>query len=1218
MTCRPKSTYTHSIAMAVRRFLSVVLLTSNAFSAYAQVTALLQGTPIGSKNVDYYTGKPSETVNTLECAFDGDNDTYYASYDRSNTWVGLDLGEPHVIQKVGWCPRNGQGGRVQLGLFEGANREDFMDAVPLYLIPESSQEQEMTFANVEVSRGFRYVRYVGPNNARCNIAELAFYGYRGAGDDSKFYQVTNLPTVSIHTEGAKDITSKTVEQNANITITYDGGTRIQEYPIYARGRGNASWGFPKKPYRIKFADKSHHMLEGSPLESPAKAKKWTLINNYGDKTLMRNIVAFELSKRLGMPYTPYCQPVDVLLNGEYRGCYQLCDQITVDPNRVNITEMEVEDTQEPELTGGYLVEVDAYAAQESSMFTSNRGIPVTIKSPGEDDITREQAYYIKKHFNLMEHALWSSGFSDEENGYRKYLDAETFLRHFLVGEFSGNTDTYWSTYLSKDRLEDQFKVAACWDFDLAFDNDNRIYPVNNRSSWVYRSGGSAANGMASLVNRVLSDSYTDNRLKEIWRVMRVTGIFSDESLLAFVDSVANELDASQELNFKRWPILSQKVHQNVDAKGSYDAEVNVIRDFIPKRIDWIDKYLGYEEVYTDSTYYISTPEQLIEFAAAVNNGGNGSIAYLTADIDMSQYNDYFKPVGNVKNPFKGSFNGGGHRISNLHVKGTTAVGVFGVVTGGAAISDMVLDSSCSIEGTSYIGIVGMSSGSGAVTLSRLGNEATVYGSGINVSGIIGCNMGSLSTIMLTECYNAGEITGLRGESAAMSGWMGEGAQLNSCWNSAEVTGVSGTDAMARGNMKINNCYSTVGTQGTKVTQEQVVSGELCYLLNGRSSEEVRWYQTLGTDEHPTLNPEHEVVKYDAVSGTYYSRDIMKGDVIEDKTLDIKDIMAMESYLRGDSLQAFCIEAADVNGDGRVDVADVVAMQVLMSGGEIGTSSFTARMYSSAQSVKADGTKNVSHYFSCSRKITACQADIRLTEGLYILPEDVKLSPLAGTGHKLIVKTLDTDSKGRCMAVRVITYSTDNEEMSSSSGRVFSFTLHADSTFSGDGTMTFANQRMAAANGRGAETDDVQYIVSLAKTLVTDITIEPDMATLQLGDSLRLEPVITPLLATTKTLVWTSDNEDVATVSEDGLITAVGLGEVKITATTTDGSKKSASLTLTVVESADGIAAVDAAAMDSDVYDLNGRKVANAGDVEARKNLTSGIYIINGRKVLVRK
>ena len=97
--------------------------------------------------------------------------------------------------------------------------------------------------------------------------------------------------------------------------------------------------------------------------------------------------------------------------------------------------MTPEDISGTALTGGYLIEVDAYAYDETSYFVSSKGNPVTIKSPDEDEIKPEQSQYIKNHFNLMEQQ-WNT-----------YLDLTTFLRHFLVGELSGNTDTYWSVYM---------------------------------------------------------------------------------------------------------------------------------------------------------------------------------------------------------------------------------------------------------------------------------------------------------------------------------------------------------------------------------------------------------------------------------------------------------------------------------------------------------------------------------------------------------------------------------------------------------------------------------------------------------------------------------------------------------------------------------------------------------------------------------------------------
>ena len=538
----------------------------------------LTGTVIGTKEtVDYADFSKSTKVNTCKDAFDGDLNTYFASWERSYTWAGLDLGESHVITRVGWSPRNdGQGEkRVQLGVFEGANRADFMDALPLYIITEKGTIGQMSYADVSCSRGFRYVRYVGPSDARCNIAELEFYGYQGEGNDSSLYQLTNLPTVSIHTLDNEIPYDKTHQIISQLTIISDNGTKLLSESGTTRERGNYSRSFPKKPYRIKF-DKKQRVLD-----APAKAKKWTLINNYGDKTLMRNLLAFELSRRLGMAYTPFGTAVDVLLNGEYKGCYQLCDQVDINKNRVNITEMTPEDNEGIALTGGYFVEIDAYADQEKSWFNSNKGNPVTIKSPDEDSITSKQKTYIKNFFNKME-AQWKT-----------YLDLNSFLRHFLVGELSGNTDTYWSVFMYKERDDDMMYTGPVWDFDLAFNNDNRTYPVNNKKDYIYRSGGSCAGNMRSFVDKiVVSDANAKSQLVELWDEARQGGL-TEEYMVAYIDSLEETLQQSQKLNFLRWPIMNQYVHQNPKVWGSYQAEVENVRTYMKERIAWMDKKLNY-------------------------------------------------------------------------------------------------------------------------------------------------------------------------------------------------------------------------------------------------------------------------------------------------------------------------------------------------------------------------------------------------------------------------------------------------------------------------------------------------------------------------------------------------------------------------------------------------------------------------------------------------
>ena len=570
-------------------FLLLFLVGLPAYSLGRKLTGTVIGTPRG---YNYSTGNSSATVNIRDCAFDGDLTTYFAASTTSGGWVGLDLGKAYVISKVGFAAStrsNGPEG-TQLGLFEGANQPDFSDALPLFMIKEVAPSGEMTYADVNVSRAFRYVRYKGIEGTRSIIAELEFWGYYSTGNDKQFYQVTNLPTVVIHTLSGNDPVDKVNELESHITVISDNGKTILQQDGTSRLRGNNSMTHPKKPYRIKFSEKQR------PLDAPAKAKKWTLINNYGDKTLLRNCLAFEISRRMGIGYTPWCRPVDVVFNGEYKGCYQFCDAIDIRKHRVDIYEMDGTCTEGDELTGGYLIEIDAYASKEPKHFTSTRSTPITVKYPDDDEILTEQFNYIKQHYNTFESSLYKTNWRDPELGYRQYLNLPSFQRHFLVGEFSGNTDTYWSTYMYKDRYDTQFYVEPVWDFDLAFENDNRTYPICSQSDYIYRTKGSSAGSFKSIVDRIIiTDTQSAADLRELWANVRYFNGINTKELQAYVDSVSSELMESQRLNFIRWPIMNTKVHQNPKLWGSYAAEVKNVRDYLSRRIAWMDNKLKYNE-----------------------------------------------------------------------------------------------------------------------------------------------------------------------------------------------------------------------------------------------------------------------------------------------------------------------------------------------------------------------------------------------------------------------------------------------------------------------------------------------------------------------------------------------------------------------------------------------------------------------------------------------
>lgn len=559
-----------------------------AQTAWAQ-DPMLTGTPIGSSpSFDYSSRTASTTVNLPANVFDGDLSTIFATNDKSYTWVGLDLGQPYIITKVAWSPRNEAGWgpqRTKLAVIEGANQPDFMDAIPLYVTDQEGVIGQYHSTNIDCSLGFRYVRWIGPHDGRCNLAELQFYGHQGAGNRTQIPMIAGIPSVVIHTLNNEEPYDKE-HDIVSLVSMYGLEGQLWADSASVRLRGNASMQFEKKPYRVKFNKKRNV------LGSPAKAKKWVLINAYGDKSLIRNEIAWDYAKRMGMSYVPFHKLVNVFLNGEYKGVYTLADQLEINPNRINITEMTPEDNAGEALTGGYHLEMDGYASDEPAMgwFSSNPySMGITIKEPGSDEITTQQRTYISNHFSQMCQRV--KNLSD----WRGYLDETSFIQHFLVGELTGNTDTYWSMHMYKNRNNDTIYCGPEWDFDLGFDNDFRHYPTCNKSSFVYELAGTNK----SFVSRILNDDRIANRsITRIWSDARYNRGLQPDTICALIDELATYLNEAQRLNFMRWNILSSNVHMNPrNPGGSYANEITFVKNYVRNRFAWMDNKVGLDENY---------------------------------------------------------------------------------------------------------------------------------------------------------------------------------------------------------------------------------------------------------------------------------------------------------------------------------------------------------------------------------------------------------------------------------------------------------------------------------------------------------------------------------------------------------------------------------------------------------------------------------------------
>lgn len=429
----------------------------------------------------------------------------------------------------------------------------------------------------------------------------------------EYVQRTNLPTIYIETYNKQAITSK--ENYIYATMYYVDESGIQQYDsLQIRGRGNSTWNLAKKPYRIKF-NKKERILG----EERANAKSWTLLANFADKTLIRNAVTSCIGDFLGQPFTAAAQFVDLVLNGTYLGNYQLSDQMEVRKKRVHITEQEEVLPEDADISGGYLVEVDGFATGEPVYFRTNKNILITIKSPDSEVIVNSQKNYIKNYFQEFENALFSTDFADKDKGYRPYVDSLTLASWYLATELSANVDGFWSTYMYKEQGDPKLYWGPLWDYDIAYNNCNRVGDVTN-ALMLNKGFGSDLTKVWML--QMWKDPWFVRLINRTWKEAVGRGL--EEHVINHIDSLAALLEESQMANFQKWRI-NQRVYNELVLFSTYQEGVEYLKTFIRNHIVYLTK--TFEQAAADMGEVLEeTPEFELDetFYYRILNKGNGN------------------------------------------------------------------------------------------------------------------------------------------------------------------------------------------------------------------------------------------------------------------------------------------------------------------------------------------------------------------------------------------------------------------------------------------------------------------------------------------------------------------------------------------------------------------------------------------------------------------
>ncbi len=371
---------------------------------------------------------------------------------------------------------------------------------------------------------------------------------------------SGLPQLSVTTPDGVGIKRQYIE-HSTLRVSHGDNLESLSGEIMIKGRGNTSWIFPKKPYSLR-------LTGGQSLKEPSDTT-WVLLANYDDKTLVRNELALYMGRKLStLDYTPQSYLADFSLNSLYQGIYLFCQGVTVGPSRVDVGE------------DGFLLEVDGKSRYHETIFNTIRLThPLNIHYPEVMEGSPDY-HYIKAYVQAAEDALFSTQFTDETEGYRRYMDMESFAEWYVVNEIAKNADAaFFTSCFMHCRRGGRLTMGPLWDFSCAFggykDNEFGRTVANVPEGFYIR--------RTKWFGRLFDDPAFRACVKE-----RFNHYYAHRALLyAHIDASCSQIADKLVYENRLWGQLCKPSASEKQVRQEHQAQAAYLKEWLETRMNWL-------------------------------------------------------------------------------------------------------------------------------------------------------------------------------------------------------------------------------------------------------------------------------------------------------------------------------------------------------------------------------------------------------------------------------------------------------------------------------------------------------------------------------------------------------------------------------------------------------------------------------------------------------